>query len=153
MYQTPLNNNICYTILMSAESPIPTPHVEFNFDSIKEECDFSITPEARVENARRLLFAFKDGVEVHVRILLNDETGSDVVITNMTTSKVDGNNDVTRKGYGSKAVSAIIRWGRLQNLHEIRATQVGDHVREFWLKNGFTEILGSNVTKDYVYRF
>lgn len=136
---------------MSAESPIPMSNLEFNFDSIKEECDFSITSERNVENARQLRFDFKNGVEVNVRILLNDETGSDIVITNITTLEASGNNDVTRKGYGSKVISAIIEWGRSQNLHEIRASQVSDRIKEFWLKNGFTEILGANVTKDYIY--
>jgi hypothetical protein len=136
---------------MSSESFENISKVNFNFDSIKNDCDFIYTQETRTENAYRLRFLFSENVEVNIRILFHDESGSDIVITNMTTLESEGTNDVTHKGYGSKVISSIIDWAREQNMHEIRATQVSNHVEEFWIKNGFNKIPEPNPTNDYLY--
>lgn len=135
---------------MSPESPIQTPHQEFNFDFMQDTCRVSVAPEQGTMHAYRLSFIFPEDVRVTVRVLLHDETGSDVVITNMTTLPVAGKEDMTHKGYGSKTIYSIIEWAKSQNLHEIRATQVGDHVKDFWIKNDFTLVPEPNPTKDYV---
>ncbi len=94
-------------------------------------------------------FHFKqEGVMTTLRILFDDQTGSDVVITNMTTLP----EVKTGKGYGSKAVQSVIAWAQDNNLNEIRATQVESSNEKFWIKNGFTKITGENKTNDFIYK-
>jgi hypothetical protein len=91
---------------------------------------------------------FKDGDAVTtIRIVLRDHNApdSDLVITNMTTLP-----DVEKsKGYGSKAIAAILKWALDNNLRTVRATQINNpQSAKFWQKNGF--VATDNHLGDYV---
>ncbi|MCE9643542.1 MAG: GNAT family N-acetyltransferase [Candidatus Andersenbacteria bacterium] len=107
----------------------------------------------RVSNVIPFTAMFLHGVEAETNIffqLLDWQTDSDVVITNITTLP-----DLKRGyGFGSIAVQKLICWARENNLHEIRATQVGDrNSQRFWEKNGFIRCSDPNPCGDYVYRW
>jgi len=103
------------------------------------------------------LFLFPDqGAYVRLRILLqDDQTGSDVVITNADTLPLDRQADrttVQRLGLGSKALQAVLSWSRDNDLLEVRGTQVGNKNSEsFLLKNGFAPCPDPNPCNDFVY--
>lgn len=81
--------------------------------------------------------------------LMDYQTKSDVVITNMTTLPATA----CSRGFGTKAIQTLLGWARENNLHEIRATQVGDpDSQRFWEKNGFVLCPEPNPCGDYVYR-
>lgn len=78
----------------------------------------------------------EEGAVTTIRLVLKDHNAptSDLVITNMTTLP-----DLEKgKGYGSKAITALLRWAKDNGLKEVRATQVSDpQSANFWQKNGF----------------
>ena len=107
----------------------------------------------RVLNLVPFTMMFLHGVEAETNIffhLMDCQTDSDVVITNITTLP-----DLKRShGFGSIAVQKLICWARENNLHEIRATQVGNRRSgRFWEKNGFIRCSDPNPCGDYVYRW
>ena len=97
------------------------------------------------------LFLNDLSAETHIFFQLMDwQTNSDVVITNMTTLP----KEKCRHGFGSDAVRIFLEWARENDLHEIRATQVGDSdSQRFWEKNGFVRCAEPNPCGDYVYRW
>jgi hypothetical protein len=97
--------------------------------------------------AYEILFPLDEGnVFVTIRILLNDKTGSDIVVTNMTTLPPDRK----AEGFGSEGLKKVLEWSRENNFKEIRATQVEDKDAEFWTKNGFVKDEKYSQTKDYI---
>lgn len=108
-----------------------------------------ITPEQYAHNAYVIQFDSKDGKsKTTLRILFQDGTGSDVVITNMTTLPYEQ----AGKGFGSKAVQEILQWSRYCRFNEVRATQVQGESEDFWIKNGFTKEQEPNPCNDFVYK-
>ncbi len=106
-----------------------------------------ISADSYTQDAYIIQFNFEEGnSKTTLRILFNDKTGSDVVITNMTSLPE------TRKGFGSNAIKILLEWARANNLNEVRATQVQSEIEEFWTKNGFTKDKEPNSCNDFVYR-
>ncbi len=96
-------------------------------------------------------FNFGDALTT-VRIkLIDEQTGADLVITNMTTLSTKGEENQTRKGFGSKAIQNILLWAKENNLHDIRATQVAEENEAFWIKNGFVKDERPNNNNDFRY--
>lgn len=98
-----------------------------------------------------VLFLHDTTAETNIFFHLMDwQTDSDVVITNMTTLP----SEKCGEGFGSKALEIFISWARENNLHEIRATQVSSsRSKYFWEKNEFTRCADPNPCGDYVYRW
>mgnify|MGYP001602237282 FL=1 len=91
-------------------------------------------PDQYAHNAYVIQFGFEEGgIKTTIRILFQDETGSDVVITNMITLPYQQ----TGKGFGSKTVQRILQWSRDCHFNEVRATQVQRESEDFWIKSGF----------------
>lgn len=106
-----------------------------------------ISADSYTRDAYIIQFNFEEGnSKTTLRILFNDRTGSDVVITNMTSLPE------TRKGFGSNAIKILLEWARANNLNEVRATQVQSEIEEFWTKNGFTKDKEPNSCNDFIYR-
>ncbi len=81
-----------------------------------------------------------------IRIILDDEqTGADVVITNITTLPFCK----TMHGYGSIALQSLLSRATEKKLTKIVAVQVQDYCEEFWVKNGFKKI--GNITNDFIF--
>lgn len=128
-----------------------------NFNSKKESIDTRVALlekyGARVEldkpavDAFILTFAYENAV-VTLRIALNDYSGADVVITNMTTLP-DSQKDM---GFGSKALQSVLSWAADNNFKDVRAVQVQNPSENFWIKNGFTRSEDPNPTNDFIYR-
>lgn len=92
-------------------------------------------------------FSFEDDVVVTLFIMLMDwQTDSDVVITNMTTLPTDKQN----KGFGKKAINCFLQWARNNHLRDVRATQVSKDNEGFWLKNGFLKCKEPNPCNDFI---
>jgi|SRR3989344_3715958 len=90
---------------------------------------------------------FGEDVTVTVRMSLMDwQTDSDVVITNMTTFPLNER----RKGFGRRAVMTLISWARAHNLKQVRATQVHSSNEGFWVKCGFVKNNPPNPCNDFV---
>ncbi len=132
---------------MQFESASSSEHDIFN--SLRLAGDVRVESEKRNENARRLSFSFDD-VVVSIRVLLNDESGSDLVITNMTVLLKTGSKDMTGSGYGSKALEHMLSWAKEQGMLHIRASQVSSASKGFWEKNGFIKAPEPNPTGDYL---
>ena len=81
-----------------------------------------------------------------IRIVFNDYSGADLLITNMTTLPETGT------GLGSESLQKLLAWAQAQNLRDIHATQISRVAQSFWSKNGFTRIEGPNPTSDYKYQ-
>ncbi len=113
-------------------------------ENLKEKYGFEVTPDPHNKSAIRLQFNYDEAV-VTIRTLLKDATGSDLVITNMTTLP----NEKTGQGFGTQAIQKVIEFAKDNYMKEIRASQVKSHNDNFWLKNGFTLIEGENPTRDY----
>ncbi len=108
-----------------------------------------VTPEKRQTGAYRISFQF-EGAVTTVRIVLGDYSGSDVLITNMTTLP----DDMKSKGFGTQAIGLIKQWAGENNLGEIRATQVPDpDAQSFWVdKNGFVKDENNERTTDFLFK-
>ncbi len=112
-----------------------------------EKYGASVARKDRVQNAYRATFN-KDAAITTVRIVLEDYSGADLVITNLTTLP-----EIEKgKGHGSAAIQSIILWAHENNLNNIRAVQVQAHNESFWERNGFVRCEEPNPCKDYVYR-
>ncbi|MCH7597993.1 hypothetical protein IID27_03070 [Patescibacteria group bacterium] len=97
------------------------------------------------EEAYVLTFQF-GRVTTTIRIVLDDYSGADLVITNMTTLP----ENQSRKSYGSKALRTLLQWALDNNLDNILAVQVQKDSEIFWVKNGFLRL--KNETNDFVYQ-
>lgn len=89
-----------------------------------------------------------EGAITTIRIVLDDYSGADVVITNMTTLP----SDQIGKGLGSDAVKKVLTWAQGRGMKDIRAVQVQRQSEGFWQKNGFVKMEGPNPTNDFVFR-
>ena len=125
-----------------------------NLDKVKslETYGFSVAPDLlNSENAFRISLNSKEGnYLITIRILFNDPSGSDVVITNMTTLPEEQKG----KGYGSMAIQNLLKWARENNFKEIRATQIQEQNEHFWAKNGFVKENGQYTnTNDFILKY
>lgn len=121
---------------------------EINLSELTEKYGATITAEGKVRGAYKIQFSFDEGkATTTVRILFHDATGSDIVITNMTTMPEEQKG----KGFGSEAIRNILNWAHDNNLKEIRASQVQSHNESFWIKNGFVKDKGPNQSSDFIY--
>ena len=92
---------------------------------------------------RILKFKINSAV-VTVRVASDDEqSGADLIITNMTTLPVTD----TGKRYGSGVIQILLHWARKMNLHNIQAVQVSKQSETFWIRNGFKKL--GNETNDF----
>lgn len=107
----------------------------------------NIEPDPREQGAWKVTFAFGEGVTT-IRILLNDYSGADLVITNITTLP----ESQTGQGYGSKAIQQLLLWAKENDFNDIRAVQVQEPSEGFWLKNGFAKDKEPNGCNDFVYQ-
>ncbi len=107
---------------------------------------FTMEADPHLKNASRIQFHYEGDIYVTLRVLTNDYSGSDLVITNLTVvpDTEYGN------GFGSKGLQKVLEWAKDQGYKDIRATQVGEHNDEFWTKNGFKFIEGENNTRDFI---
>ena len=104
-----------------------------------------VVAERPTVGAYRLYFKSPVGAEINVRILLHDQTGSDIVFTHFIIHP-----DKFRKNkLGSMILKKVLDWAQKNNLSEIRATQVRPEAEHFWTKNGFVKVEGS-ATEDYI---
>ena len=92
-----------------------------------------------------LTFQFRR-VTTTIRIVLDDYSDADLIITNMTTLP----KDQVEKGYGRKALQTLMQWALDNNLGNILAVQVQKDSKTFWVKNGFLGL--KNETNDFVYQ-
>lgn len=143
----------------------PSPEIKREVESIlsldflrKElpDCEISLDKEPQFESAYILGIKFpklNTGIpRVTVRYVV-ENNGKDFVITNLTT--MPHGEDFLRKGYASKVISSLVT--NIISSHKeinIIATQVSDSFDEgvsksFWIKNGFIEKQGKNITGDF----
>lgn len=97
----------------------------------------------RVANAN--IFSFIRGrARVTIRVLFDDEqSGADLVITNMTTLP-DAEKNL---GNGSAALQELLRLAQLSGFQNVIATQVQTPSEGFWEQNKFVKI--NNKTNDF----
>ena len=95
----------------------------------------------------RVTFTFGKAV-VTLRIVLNDYSGADLVITNMTTLP-DSEKD---KGFGSRVIQSTLSWAIDNNLKDVRSVQVQKSSENFWIKNGFVRCEDPNPSNDFIYQ-
>jgi len=101
----------------------------------------------RVRDAYVLKFP-SDEAMTTIRVVLNDYSGADLVITNMTTLP----HEQTGSGLGSKAIQELLKWATSKNMEDIRAVQVQRQSENFWIKNSFERLPEPNPTSDFAYR-
>jgi hypothetical protein len=101
-------------------------------------------PDRNEHGAYILSFTFADAITT-IRIVLDDYSGADLVITNMTTLP----DNAKSRGYGSTALQEIVSWASEQNLKDVRAVQVQRQSECFWLKNNFARMPEPNQCNDY----
>lgn len=101
----------------------------------------------REKDAYILKFSSAEAVTT-VRIVFNDYSGADLIITNMTTLP----ESQTGKGLGSGAIQKILAWATTSKMRDIRAVQVQNQSENFWIKNGFEKIGNPNPTNDFIFR-
>lgn len=128
-----------------------------NFNSKKEIIDervellknygATIEPDKPMIDAYRVTFNF-EGVVVTLRIVLNDYSGADVVITNMTTLP----DSEKGKGFGSRALHSMLSWAVDNNFKDIRSVQVQKLSENFWIKNEFVRCGEPNPSNDFRYQ-
>ncbi len=130
------------------QSEVSGQSVEKLLESL-EKFGATITADKFESGAYIVQFNFEEEIKTTLRILFHDTTGSDLVITNMTTLP----DEAKGKGLGSSSVQNILEWARSNNFNEVRATQVQTESEGFWVKNGFIKDEEYNLTNDYVYHF
>ena len=90
-------------------------------------------------------FSFGEAV-VSIRIVLEDQqSGAELVITNMTTLPAYSQ----RRGFGSMALQIVLELARRSGITNIQAVQVQMNSEMFWVKNGFVSM--GNITNDFLY--
>lgn len=111
---------------------------------LRRDCE--VLSDRWVSNAFALLFRF-DGTLVTIRIVLDDEqSGADLVITNMAVLPKQNH----KRRWGSKALKKLLFHAGRCGLKNLQATEVSNEQSErFWKKNGFVEI--GNKTGDFRY--
>lgn len=107
----------------------------------------SIEADPHEQGAWKVTFPVGEAVTT-IRILLNDYSGADLVIANMTTLP----ESQAGQGYGSKAVQQLLLWAKENDFNDIRAVQVQGSSERFWLKNGFVKDKEPNECNDFVYQ-
>ena len=75
--------------------------------------------------------------------LADEQSGADIVITNMTTLPDTEKN----KGYGTSAVRCLIACAMKVGVKNIQAVQVQLPSERFWIRNGFEKL--GNITNDF----
>jgi hypothetical protein len=118
-----------------------------NIFSLVEKYNVSIEEDPDIINSYRLTFPEQETTTT-IRIGLKDESGADLIITNITTLPEDKQG----LGYGSKAIKKLIEWSLENNLRDIRAVQVQEESEGFWIKNGFKKKDEPNPTNDFVFK-
>lgn len=109
----------------------------------------TITADKFESGAYIVQFNFEEEIKTTLRILFHDTTGSDLVITNMTTLP----DEAKGRGFGRNAIQNILQWTRINNFNEVRATQVQAESEEFWVKNGFIKDKEPNLSNDFICHF
>ncbi len=113
-----------------------------------ESLGATIKKEPNEKGAYVATFSFETAITT-IRFILNDEqTGAELVITNMTTLP----NEEQGKGWGSYAVKNILRWAKANKLTKILVDQVQSDSEVFWNKNGFIKASEPNPTNLFVYQ-
>ena len=97
---------------------------------------------AGAEEAYVLSFEFP-GATTTIRIVLNDVSGAQLAITNMTTLPANQ----TSKGHGSNAITSLLAWAMQCDIDDIRAVQVQRSSERFWMRNSFVPM--HNRTNDF----
>ncbi len=92
-------------------------------------------------------FPFEEATTT-IRIVFEDYSGADLVITNMTTLP----EDKTRHGFGSRALQSLLLWAYDSKLENIIAVQVQKNSESFWLKNHFERCKYPNLCNDFFYK-
>lgn len=111
-------------------------------------CGCGVATEKRMATALRLTSILPGGITVTLRMLVDDVTGSDLVITNFVVFP-----DTQRKiGHGTAVLRKFLEYARCVGARDVRATQVGQHVCGFWKRNGFVLVPPPNNTGDLVRR-
>ena len=130
---------VCQTVLKEIE--MDKQHL---LTSVGQICDIS-SDILRVADANILTF-MRGRARVTIRILFNDEqSGADLVITNMTTLPDTEKN----LGNGSAALQEMLRLAQRAGFQNIIATQVQTPSENFWKQNKFVKT--NNVTNDFQY--
>lgn len=115
-----------------------------------EKFGATFTADKHERDAYIVQFNFEQGeIKTTLRIIFHDQTGSDIVITNMTTLP----DEAKGKGFGGSAIQNVLQWARGNNFKEVRATQVQTESEGFWIKNGFAKDREFNSTNDFIYYF
>jgi hypothetical protein len=132
---------------MSEGFKAPNPHESLtpasDFDGLGAEV---VADPMREQGAYVLKFP-QEGAVSTIRIVLNDYSGADLVITNMTTLP----HDQTSKGFGSDAVQKVLVWAETRGMKDIRAVQVQRQSEGFWERNGFSKMKDPNPTNDFIH--
>lgn len=85
---------------------------------------------------------------VSIRFGLQDYSGADLIITNMTTLP----EDLKGQGHGGNVLQEFLGIMKEQGMTDIRAVQVQEPSESFWLKNGFIKAPEPNPTNDFLYQ-
>jgi len=125
-----------------------SPHIETaspsgNFSGL----DAVIEKDPMGEADAYMLKFSKETALTSIRIVFNDYSGADLVITNMTTLPFDQ----VGKGFGSSAIKDLLAWAQSNGMKDIRAVQVQKQSADFWKKNGFVRMVEPNPTNDFVF--
>lgn len=111
---------------------------------LEEYCVLKKDEFGGLETAYILTFTFNHAVTT-IRIVFDDYSGADLVITNMTTLP----SSKQLNGYGRKALKTLLQWASSNELRDIRAVQVQKETEIFWKKNDFVSL--KNQTNDFLY--
>lgn len=118
-----------------------------NLGSVLNYCTLC-TPDARQEDAYELRFIYgaQDTTNVVIVTIRVEITEADqtLTITNMTTRPPGS----CGKGFGSHALSLLLKWATQNNFTKVIAAQVQEESGQFWKSNGFQKCSGSNPCND-----
>ena len=103
--------------------------------ALAEMCNVSYDMKSQA-NAKILTF-LQGKARVTIRIVFEDEqSGADLLITNMTTLPDSQRN----LGNGSICLSRLIHCAKRHGFEDIQATQVQNEAEGFWYNNGFEKV-------------
>ncbi len=94
-----------------------------------------VTPYKSVERAYIVQSRFGAGVTT-LKINIEGKDNDEVVITNITTLPETEQG----KGYAARAIATLVTWAEKNNFPKVIAAQVQDYTKDFWIKNGFSEL-------------
>lgn len=106
----------------------------------------SIEADKHEREAYKLTFVCGSAITT-IRVLLQDYSGADLVITNMTTLP----HSMKSRGFGTRALQTLLEWATEEGFTDIRAVQVQSLSETFWSKNGFTKCPEPNPCNDFKY--